>query len=1102
MTEFDLHPAGVSLVDQAKDESTSTDSSVSSHRSEPGETLTGRQAADEDELIRYDYPPPTNIDETPQRPQEQLEPRSSSPATPLYNPYTQHNYSPARSQRRLSGIGISLSLEDLRNALNQEFPLLMPHEEKKQERSEESDGDSDLDPDERLALMAHRIRSEIRQSEMLELAVEAERAAEAGLESFMGRASTFGDDMAVIESKKLKHPAALKRNSTYSEGYLRQRPYPRLRPQPKKIRVLALRAVDEVIPPLGEIHSHLRTHLARSNVDEETLVFQESDFAEDSERGSSSAFFMSFHNWVSKSSNLSTPPRCTSERDTLSTRLSTKPNLSVINSSPDSLASQDDEEQEEDSYSTDSSVVGETLAEHIISQTGSPQYRPMSPEVKVPPGLEWSTLVASRRTELVSDSVSIFDAVPPPPLLHEAKTKNCTVSPSFEECGSVITDDAAVSFHLHTPDPMIPIALFDAMEDGESDSAHNPNSVPLSANNEMITPDIVGRKTPDADFVTPVRLRDIRDKGSESSFGVATRTENCLNVFTSIGRPLQPRKSEIALLPRKLSSPAYAATTFIAKQSESCLDGDLRSAPDCTVDIKLIYQPFIEIDNEPLADTSIDQPETSVDEERSAVESVTIETLGEKQADREPLVKPQGDPDHLELHVNAKKDLTPKDQVVAVVNSVEQREDNSFQAIHNDPSSEYSLILANTPDDSLLDNAIESDVEERVQPSPTATSTSGTVTDEEGALEPSKTMDLARKSVDLTRNLIEPATPPIRAGCECLVPLSRTEELNPRSMVDELEKEETAQQIRRVASCPSLVDVIDNESHSPFSSQRGLSRSPSHRREKTVWSSLGLEEHASSASNRRTRRSDSLQVAMDNMIAKLSPATCGSPKYPYISHAENNDFLNNYLYCSKPAEQWNLLDAATSFDDTTQSASIQCVNFIFGSSCDGITNLVTSLFPKRRSFESREIFTLNKETYAEADPDSWFNVAAERFDGALERLVGRAREQRNRFQAPSLKKKPPSVRRISSPPDDLQDDSIVLVREKAPDEVVPQEQAQEHTLSDPQFRIIYGMSRERFQELNTVATRFNDRFTTDHPEEESATDPKRALLTSLSALTG
>jgi hypothetical protein len=109
----------------------------------------------------------------------------------------------------------------------------------------------------------------------------------------------------------------------------------------------------------------------------------------------------------------------------------------------------------------------------------------------------------------------------------------------------------------------------------------------------------------------------------------------------------------------------------------------------------------------------------------------------------------------------------------------------------------------------------------------------------------------------------------------------------------------------------------------------------------------------------------------------------------------------------------------------------------------------------------------------------------------LERLVGRAREQRNCFQASSLKKKPPSVRRIPSPHDELQDDNIILVREKAPDEVAPQEQAHEHTLSDPQFRIIYGMSRERFQELNLVATRFNDRFTTDHPEEESATDPKR-----------
>lgn len=51
-----------------------------------------------------------------------------------------------------------------------------------------------LRSDEELEKLSHRIRKEINESELFELALAAERAAEAGEEKFAGRASTFGDE--------------------------------------------------------------------------------------------------------------------------------------------------------------------------------------------------------------------------------------------------------------------------------------------------------------------------------------------------------------------------------------------------------------------------------------------------------------------------------------------------------------------------------------------------------------------------------------------------------------------------------------------------------------------------------------------------------------------------------------------------------------------------------------------------------------------------------------------------------------------------------------------------------------------------------------------
>jgi hypothetical protein len=138
-----------------------------------------------------------------------------------------------------------------------------------------SDDDVSFDSVEQLEQAALQIRTEIRQSEMKELADAAELAAEAGQEKFAGRASTFGEK----DIPEIIRPHPLKRYSTYSEGtslLRRGSSIPGLRRNPK-IRVLALRHVNEVIPQMNELHMHLRTHLSLNGVDERSLTLTSDD---------------------------------------------------------------------------------------------------------------------------------------------------------------------------------------------------------------------------------------------------------------------------------------------------------------------------------------------------------------------------------------------------------------------------------------------------------------------------------------------------------------------------------------------------------------------------------------------------------------------------------------------------------------------------------------------------------------------------------------------------------------------------------------------------------------------------------------------------------
>mmetsp|Transcript_25276 Transcript_25276/g.28355 ORF Transcript_25276/g.28355 Transcript_25276/m.28355 type:complete len:1287 (+) Transcript_25276:461-4321(+) len=203
-----------------------------------------------------------------------------------------------------------------------------------------------LRSDHELEKLSRKIRAEINESELFELAKAAEKAAESGVDNFSGRASTFGDELkqqqqqqdflSDIPSKNDKNSAVknttipirtddskarLNRpqkslsgddiisdgiddgsNSSAVIGFSEQSLVEQVRatataavvvvvtptvqlptltphqqPNRRSMGIESLRNVNEVIPRWKELHSHMRTHFYRENVDTDVLVFRETE---------------------------------------------------------------------------------------------------------------------------------------------------------------------------------------------------------------------------------------------------------------------------------------------------------------------------------------------------------------------------------------------------------------------------------------------------------------------------------------------------------------------------------------------------------------------------------------------------------------------------------------------------------------------------------------------------------------------------------------------------------------------------------------------------------------------------------------------------------
>ena len=122
---------------------------------------------------------------------------------------------------------------------------------------------------------AAHMRDDLKRLEMQELAAEAERAAESGLERFVGSASKFGeqtppntpgytDDDDSLSEDSFNAFATPKRNVSrkdllLSADFTPSRYFNRI----EKIPITALRDFNEIVPPFSEMHSKICGHLKR-----------------------------------------------------------------------------------------------------------------------------------------------------------------------------------------------------------------------------------------------------------------------------------------------------------------------------------------------------------------------------------------------------------------------------------------------------------------------------------------------------------------------------------------------------------------------------------------------------------------------------------------------------------------------------------------------------------------------------------------------------------------------------------------------------------------------------------------------------------------------
>jgi hypothetical protein len=896
---------------------------------------------------------------------------SQQRSTPSYNPIT--NYSPARSTRRAPIRTSDVSLNRSPHPHGY-YPSMYarPHSS--------DDGDcSSIDSDEALERWAQKIRTELRHAEMVELAIEAERAAEAGEERFAGKPSTFGldDTDAVIQPPG--RPADLQRRESYSEGTR----ISLLHSRTNKIGILALRDIDEVFPSFRQFNTHLRTHFARSQVDEKTLVYYEKEAADE----------------------IDPPLR---HRKIISPqRLQREGRSFLENFSLDKWVGR--QESMRNGGASNQASVGHLLAEHIHSPGNS---RQRTPDIDLPLGLE-------------------LPEIPARSMQGPSATRRNQQSKSTKSSKTTLVRSNSEP-EQHIPGvpgqrSLSPKALFDQDDEVESDTEDYPPEV----SGTVLTPKTSHRgRRSSTDFVTPARLRVIRNKTGIRSVELPLLLSP--NTIIHEHEPPSPRSSDHP----------FTAQTRTGESVNSLLLPTFRRR-DAANQQNDIFDESAWLKHSNSKDSS---EKRGMSADKNGPEFPLPAELGTL------LEPPTDDLQHADERTFSIEPAlsTPPHSPVLSVNRGE-REDADVHREQNRREVKVSVV------------------------------DEGKTTLHEKQNERAKTpKQLEVKMIEVDPEKCDSVRTP-QQDCNCLT-------LSPASSLE---------------STSSLTATTDldksNRSKASHRSQRSLPKSTSAdnlqgQLEQSIWNPCVSEGGLALDGKDKSAPREPFRAAMD-MIATLSPnhqMFLRKRSTLYVRPEVNDDFLHNYLYCSKPKDE-TIQDDNVVCAEPCQDSNVMCGDLHMDMCCVSSTlaDSALRLGPRKTSL-SNSLLSLSRETsYSKLEPESWFDLANEHFDGVLEQLVGSANHHGSQwnvsFQAPGLKKNPGSS--MKPPPVDLTTASAAHAPLETGDTDIdysipqPLFEAPQETLSDTQFQLIYGMSREAFAAAA-------DRTEVDESMETAVTPPR------------
>ena len=845
--------------------------------------------------------------------------------------------------------------------------------------------DNSIDSDDELELWAQQIRGEIRNSEMVELALEAERAADAGEEHFAGHPSTFGTDIEAESTSSSKKLKPLPRLRSYTDGAtIARSPIRMLSEKKSKLRVLALRNVTEVIPLLQELHLHLSAHMSQSGIGNtnsttDTSVTECNDETVGMKPHTSPQmrFLRKFSNWVS--------PKNSKEEDTIS------PAERMI-----SLFDDDDEEKSVNSQSE--YEVGDALAEHFRRSRSKAGVK--LKYIRVPPGLVLPT---------EDDDDGIFCDTQVDSEKTDVGTLGTAATSSSSEIGRHNHEPVQTlqpQTHLQDeqgPRPTCLRAPIPFSVDFDSPTPCSDHVTPGSYLGGI--PSFSERPRDDTSlpdlpnlFLTPVKARSTKAFGGlqRSHLGSWSfrQDENylipriLLNRVASVGDAQQAKRSSSNAFKSEFESHLIIPEDNKREQANHTLQ------PRSQIVHNLL--------NNSLESSFLGLGTDSDFMEQSNPESTDDDCRFPRSFSTPPIAL---DTDHIAVETHK---LTETAELIGKAISISPEMDSRVLFLNMDMY-EVACQEANEVSFPAL-KKMDKPIVESVSMIKLAASDVSLHSLQDGKRADS-TFAMGLSIVDQAsqRDSFRPVVLP--CGCDMILSRSMSSSSKPghplhsSSLDIAPDAAHGKSHIRRVTSCPSLVDHLSApEISSPISVKGTMDTS-------ARAGCLGDETHTFSAA---------MSVFM-RMSPTRGNVLFGDHKGMHLTRTENIAFLNNYLYCSKGQETM----MKESFSDPRfcvepcggMKNDEPCGEL--GTGCNGLSGVVravTFIFPTKAT--TRDPLILDPGTYHGAlQSETWFDAATERFDGAIERFVGSGREQShtwNLFQAPSLKVKTPNSNRLTS----------------------------------------------------------------------------------------